>query len=71
MKKEQHFTPNWSKAIIWYQIFPERFRNGDPTNDPELDDIQGAYPFNISGPWQYILGVVTGINYRTGKVERT
>ncbi len=28
-------TPDWAKGTIWYQIFPERFRNGDPSNDPE------------------------------------
>lgn len=28
-------TPHWAKEAIWYQIFPERFRNGDPSNDPE------------------------------------
>lgn len=27
-------TPDWAKHAIWYQIFPERFRNGDPRNDP-------------------------------------
>ncbi len=27
-------TPDWAKHAIWYQIFPERFRNGDPSNDP-------------------------------------
>ena len=27
-------TPEWAKHAIWYQIFPERFRNGDPSNDP-------------------------------------
>ncbi len=27
-------TPDWAKRAIWYQIFPERFRNGDPSNDP-------------------------------------
>lgn len=27
-------TPDWAKHAVWYQIFPERFRNGDPTNDP-------------------------------------
>lgn len=26
--------PDWAKDAIWYQVFPERFRNGDPTNDP-------------------------------------
>ena len=29
-------TPDWAKNAIWYQIFPERFRNGDVSNDPEL-----------------------------------
>ncbi|MEM6568035.1 MAG: alpha-amylase family glycosyl hydrolase [Planctomycetota bacterium] len=28
-------TPDWAKGAVWYQIFPERFRNGDPSNDPE------------------------------------
>lgn len=27
-------TPDWAKRAVWYQIFPERFRNGDPANDP-------------------------------------
>ncbi len=27
-------TPSWVWEAVFYQIFPERFRNGDPTNDP-------------------------------------
>ncbi|MEM7518542.1 MAG: alpha amylase N-terminal ig-like domain-containing protein, partial [Planctomycetota bacterium] len=27
-------TPDWAKHATWYQIFPDRFRNGDPSNDP-------------------------------------
>ncbi|MEQ8850351.1 MAG: alpha-amylase family glycosyl hydrolase [Phycisphaerales bacterium] len=27
-------TPDWAKGAVWYQIFPERFRNANPTNDP-------------------------------------
>ncbi|QVI35483.1 alpha-glycosidase [Lacticaseibacillus chiayiensis] len=27
-------TPDWVKTTVWYQIFPERFANGDPSNDP-------------------------------------
>lgn len=27
--------PEWSKGRIFYQIFPDRFRNGDFTNDPK------------------------------------
>lgn len=26
--------PSWIKDAVIYQIFPDRFRNGDPTNDP-------------------------------------
>lgn len=28
------YAPEWVKKTIWYQIFPERFANGDKTNDP-------------------------------------
>ena len=28
-------TPDWAKGAVIYQIFPERFYNGDPSNDPE------------------------------------
>jgi len=28
-------TPDWAKTCVWYQIFPERFRNGDKGNDPD------------------------------------
>ena len=31
-------TPDWAKHAVWYQIFPERFRNGDPSNDPGDND---------------------------------
>lgn len=28
-------TPDWAKGAVMYQIFVDRFRNGDPTNDVE------------------------------------
>lgn len=27
-------TPDWAKGLVWYQVFPERFRNGNAGNDP-------------------------------------
>ncbi|OZC01589.1 glycoside hydrolase family 13 protein [Rubricoccus marinus] len=30
----QPVPPDWAQGAVWYQIFPERFRNGDPSNDP-------------------------------------
>lgn len=44
--------PEWSKEAIWYQIFVERFRNGDPDNDPTAADIAGAYPGFVPESWQ-------------------
>jgi cyclomaltodextrinase len=35
-------VPAWSEDAIWYQIFVERFRNGDPSNDPTAHDIEGV-----------------------------
>lgn len=31
--------PEWSKNVIWYQIFVERFNNGDKSNDPTIATI--------------------------------
>ena len=44
--------PEWSKEVIWYQIFVERFRNGDPSNDPTKEDIVGAYPGTVPDSWE-------------------
>jgi len=30
----QNSPPEWSKGVIWYQIFPERFANSDTVIDP-------------------------------------
>lgn len=31
--------PAWAKTAVWYQIFVERFHNGNPTNDPTKESI--------------------------------
>ncbi len=49
---QQKFTPEWSKGIVWYQIFPERFNNGDLKNDPKVSDQNGAYPFDDISAFQ-------------------
>ncbi len=38
-------TPEWAKHAIWYQIFPERFRNGDPANDPGDAEYERLIPW--------------------------
>lgn len=45
-------VPKWAQSAIWYQIFPERFYNGDHTNDPRKEDIVGSYPGAIPENWQ-------------------
>ncbi|MFT5833799.1 MAG: cyclomaltodextrinase [Cognaticolwellia sp.] len=45
-------VPEWSKNVIWYQIFVERFRNGDPTNDPNRKDIVGNFMDSIPENWK-------------------
>lgn len=47
-------VPDWGKSAIWYQVFPERFRNGDPSNDPTRETLEMHFP-NVGGwrvtPW--------------------
>lgn len=38
-------TPDWVKDAVFYQIFPERFANGDPSNDPK-----GTLPWGSADP---------------------
>ncbi|MEE6295135.1 alpha-amylase family glycosyl hydrolase [Georgenia wangjunii] len=28
-------VPEWAPDVVYYYVFPERFRNGEPANDPE------------------------------------
>ncbi len=36
--KAQDKFPEWARGIVWYQIFPERFADGDVKNDSSLID---------------------------------
>ena len=45
-------VPEWAKRVVWYQIFPERFRNGDLSNDPTIETLAGSYPHDTASPWQ-------------------
>jgi len=45
-------VPAWAKEVVWYQIFVERFRNGDPNNDPTPEDMFGSYPDSIPKDWK-------------------
>ena len=45
--------PEWSKNVIWYQIFVERFNNGDTTNDPDRQTISTpTASFPVPDDWK-------------------
>jgi glycosidase len=43
-------SPAWAKNAVIYQIFPDRFRNGDKKNDPKTGDVRYDDPV-IALPW--------------------
>ncbi len=47
----QNSFPEWAKGIVWYQIFPERFYNGDHLNDPEAEKVFINHQ-NIPDNWE-------------------
>lgn len=51
-------TPDWVNETIWYQIFPERFCNGDASNNPV-----GVKPWSYEETqlWDYYGGDLAGI----------
>ena len=51
-KNSTNYIPEWAKGIVWYQIFPERFCNGDQSNDPRIDDQIGSWPHQTKTAYQ-------------------
>ncbi len=44
--------PPWAEKMVWYQIFVERFYNGDPSNDPTPENIRNASAsFPVPDDW--------------------
>jgi cyclomaltodextrinase len=70
-------VPAWVKQGIFYQIFPERFCNGDSTNDPDFSEpyyqgltelppdsiLNGEY-FHLVKDWSDVAGLIKS-PYRT------
>ncbi|MFK7760155.1 MAG: alpha-amylase family glycosyl hydrolase [Phycisphaerales bacterium] len=45
------FGPDWARGIVWYQIFPERFADGNPLNNPsqrQSTTVPWSHPFDQS-----------------------
>lgn len=49
--EEKSSMPNWIYDAVWYQIFPDRFRNGDPNNDPTIETLEGTWPYEKQIQW--------------------
>ena len=45
-------APQWAEDAVWYQIFPERFRNGDSHNDPVPASLEGTWPYSVPPGWK-------------------
>jgi glycosidase len=58
-------TPDWVKSAVFYQIFPERFRNGDPSNDPPGVEPWGGKP----EPHNFFGGDLKGITQGLGYLD--
>ncbi|MBK7187384.1 MAG: hypothetical protein IPH86_01470 [bacterium] len=75
-------TPDWAKDGIVYQIFPERFANGDKANDPDFKEpmyegaaslpasgkVNGEY-FHMVDDWYDIAGLVRSPFRTDGKPD--
>lgn len=49
----EFYTPEWFRNGIIYQIFPDRFRDGDPSNNPEdgAETFYGNIPLYFHETW--------------------
>jgi glycosidase len=55
-------VPDWVQDSVFYQIFPDRFANGDPTNDPVNVHNWGEKPTI----WHFQGGDLQGVVQRLG-----
>ncbi len=55
--------PEWVKDAVFYQIFPDRFRNGDPSNDPPGTRPWGEIPDRISTFGGDLQGICDKLHY--------
>jgi glycosidase len=59
--------PDWVKDAVFYQVFPERFRNGDTSNDPAGTKPWGTPPQND----QFFLGGdLNGVTEKLGHLQK-
>lgn len=58
-------APEWAKEAVFYQIMPDRFANGDRSNDPEGVLEWGAQPTTDSHFGGDLQGIIDNLDYLT------
>jgi len=48
---KDYTTPDWMKEAVVYQIFPDRFNNGDTSNDDAKTNARGEEPIEVPDSW--------------------
>lgn len=56
-------APGWRGRQVYYQIFPERFKNGDPSRTPADADAWGAPPTRENFMGGDLAGITEGLDY--------
>lgn len=56
-------TPDWITNRVWYQIFPERFCNGDSSNDPADTEPWGSVPTRDNYMGGDLQGIIQRLDY--------
>ncbi|MNB71705.1 Neopullulanase [compost metagenome] len=55
--------PDWIGSRVWYQIFPERFSNGNKENDPEGTEPWGSVPTRDNYMGGDLQGIIDRLDY--------
>lgn len=56
-------VPQWVKETVWYQIFPDRFNNGDKSIDPEYVMPWGTEPTGDNFMGGDLRGIIEKLDY--------
>jgi len=56
-------VPDWARGAVIYQIFPERFHNGDPSSNPHGVDLWGAPPHSLRHQGGDLVGIIEKADY--------
>ncbi|SFL94096.1 Alpha amylase, N-terminal ig-like domain [Paenibacillus sp. 1_12] len=58
-----HTVPEWAKRAVFYQIFPERFANGDPSINPINTEPWGGKPTHDNSFGGDLQGIIDHLDY--------